>query len=126
MHVLRIDKGFRRIFLYYIKKTFQCYETRFFMVDLQHSTVNESSNDGLQNEHNFGILNHNIRCLGNKVMALNVLLSFWVSKPAILCFSEHWLNKEHLLHINIDHYKLAASFCKISDRHGGTHIYVLN
>jgi hypothetical protein len=91
------------------------------MVDLQHSTVNESSN-----EHNLGILHHNIQCLGSKVMALNVLLSSWVPKPAILCFCKHWLNKEHLLHINIDYYKLAASFCRISNRHGGTCIYVLN
>jgi hypothetical protein len=56
------------------------------MVDLQHSTVNESSNDGFQNEFNLGILHHNIRSLGNKDLALNVLLSSWVPKPAILCF----------------------------------------
>jgi hypothetical protein len=59
-------------------------------------------------------------------MALNVLLSSWVSKPATLCFSEHWLNKEHLLHINIDYYKLAANFYRISNRHGDTCIFALN
>jgi hypothetical protein len=96
------------------------------MVDLQHSTVSKSNNDGFQNEHNLGILHHNIQSLRNKVMALNVLLSSWVSKPTILCFSEHWLNKEHLLHINIDYYKLAENFCRISNRHGGTCIFVLN
>jgi hypothetical protein len=86
-----------------------------------HSTVSESNNDGFQIEHNLGILHHNIQILGNKVMALNVLLSSWVSEPAMLCFSEHWLNKEHhLLHINIDYYKLVANFCRISNRHSGT------
>jgi hypothetical protein len=58
-------------------------DTRFFMVDLQHSTVNESSNNGFQNEHNLGILHHNIKSLGNKVMALNVSLGSWVSRPAV-------------------------------------------
>jgi hypothetical protein len=59
-------------------------------------------------------------------MALNVLLGSWVTKPSVLCFSEHWLNKEHLLQINIDYYKLAANFCRISNKYGGTCIYVLN
>jgi hypothetical protein len=96
------------------------------MVDLQHSTANESSNNGYKNKHDLGILHHNIQSLENKVMALNVLLGSWMSRPAVLFFSEHWLNKLHLLHINIYYYKLAANFCRISNRYGGTCIYVLN
>jgi hypothetical protein len=65
------------------------------MVDLQHSTANEFSNNGYKNKYDLGILDHNIHSLGNKVMALNVLLGSWVTKTAVLCFSEHWLNKEH-------------------------------
>jgi hypothetical protein len=73
-----------------------------------------------------GILHHNIQSLGIKVMALHVLLSSWSSKPAILCFPEHWLYRDYLLHINIDHYKLVGNFCMISNRYGGSCIFVLN
>jgi hypothetical protein len=58
-------------------------------------------------------------------MALNVLLGSWVTKTAVSCFTEQWLNKEHLLQININYYKLAANFCKISNKYGSPCIYVL-
>jgi hypothetical protein len=106
------------------KKSSKRHETRFFMVDLQLSTANEFSNNRYKNKYDLVILHRNIQSLGNTVMALNVLLGSWVTKPAVLCFSEHWLNKEHLLQINIGYYKLSANFCKISDM--GVPVYVLN
>jgi exonuclease III len=94
------------------------------MVDSRHSIACNFRNDGPQKLYNLGILHHNIQSLGSKVMALNVLLSSWSLKPAILCFSEHWLYSDYLLHINIDHYKLVANFCTTSNRYGDTCIFV--
>jgi hypothetical protein len=64
--------------------------------------------------------------LGNKLLELNALLRSWLSKPDILCFSEHWLHKDQILHINIEHYKLPDSFCKDNNKHWGSCIFVLN
>jgi exonuclease III len=96
------------------------------MVDSRHLIACNLSNDGSKKLNNLGILHHNIQSLGNKVMTLNVLFSFWSLKPAILCLSEHWLHRDYLLHINVDQYKLGANFCRTSNRYGGTCIFVSN
>jgi exonuclease III len=57
---------------------------------------------------------------------MQLLLDSWPEKPAILCFSEHWLPSDHLIHINIDQYKLANKYCRNSDKHGGSCMFVLN
>jgi hypothetical protein len=63
--------------------------------------------------------------LANKLLELNALLSAWSPSPDILCFSEHWLQRDQILYLNIDQYKLADSFCRINDKHGGSCIFVL-
>jgi hypothetical protein len=54
------------------------------------------------------VLHHNVQ-LGNKLLELNALLRSWLSMPDILRFSERWLQKDQILHINIKHYKLSVS-----------------
>jgi hypothetical protein len=76
------------------------------MVDPLHRTVLIFGRGVSDNLQNLGILHHNAQSLGNKLLGLNALLSSWSSKPAILCFSEHWLQRDHFIHINIDQYKL--------------------
>jgi hypothetical protein len=57
---------------------------------------------------------------------MQLLLDSWPEKPAILCLSEHWLPSDHLIHINIEQYKLVDKYCRNSDKHGGSCIFVLN
>jgi hypothetical protein len=96
------------------------------MVDSWHLNPCNHSNDGPKKLYTLGILHHKIQSLGNKVVALNMLLSSWSLKSAILCFSEHLRYRDYLLHINIDHYQLVVNFCRISNRYGGTCIFVSN
>ena len=70
------------------------------------------------------IFHHNVQSLSNKLLELNALLSQWPKMPDILCFSEHWLLSDQILHLNIDQYKLADSFCRTNDKHGGSCIFV--
>jgi hypothetical protein len=58
-------------------------------------------------------LHNNAQSLSNKLIKMQLLLDFWPEKPAILCFSEHWLPSDHLIHINIDQYKLAINTVEI-------------
>jgi hypothetical protein len=94
------------------------------MVDPPHQTVLNSSSAGSQKFHDLGILHHNGQSLVSKLLDLNVLLSSWLSKPAILCFSEHWFQRDHLIHINIDQYKLADNICSNTGKHGDL-VYLL-
>jgi hypothetical protein len=96
------------------------------MVDPPHQTVLNSSSDGSQKFHDLGILHNNIQSLGNKLLACPVCLSSWLSKSAILCFSEHQFQRDHLIHINIDQYKLVDDFCRNTGKYGGSCIFALN
>jgi hypothetical protein len=55
-----------------------------------------------------------------------VLLRPWLSKPEILCFSEHWLQKDQILYENNEQYNPAEYFCREKGKHGGSCIFVSN
>jgi CHAD domain-containing protein len=77
-----------------------------------------SNSKKILNERRVGFLHHNVQSLSNKVIEMQLLLDSWPEKPAVVCFSEHWLPSDHLIHINIDQYKLADKYCRNSDKHG--------
>jgi hypothetical protein len=56
----------------------------------------------------------------------SALLSSLSSEPAFTVSSEHWLQRDHFILINIDQYKLADSYCRNTDKHGGSCIFVSN
>jgi hypothetical protein len=97
----------------------------FFMVNPLQETI-LSPTRGRSDEIKLSILHHNVQSLGSKLLELNVLLRSCLSKPDILCFSEYWLQKDQILHINIEHYELADSFCRKKDKHEGPCIFVSN
>jgi hypothetical protein len=39
---------------------------------------------------------------------------------------EYWLLSDHSIYTNIEQYKLGDKFCRNTDKHGGSCIYVLN
>jgi hypothetical protein len=96
----------------------------FFMVDLPQKSAFSLSKESSNSIQYLNILHHDIQSLANKLLELNVLLSAWSPSPDILCFSEHWLQRNQILYLNIDQYKLADSFCRINDKHGGSCIFV--
>jgi hypothetical protein len=96
------------------------------MVDRPYLTISNSCSDRSAKFHDLVILHHNIQSVGNKLWELNALLSSWILKTTNLCFSEHWLLSDHFIYTDIEHYKSADKFCRYTNKHGGSCIYVLN
>lgn len=71
------------------------------------------------------IIHQNIRSLGNSVDTLEELLE---RNPhcSVLCLTEHWQTNEHLKVTGIIDFKLAASFCRNRNEHGGVAVFVRN
>jgi hypothetical protein len=64
------------------------------------------------------IFHQNIRGLRFKFHEL--LCHFEDKLPLIFCFTEHRLNKEELIHLNLDAYLLAAHYSRNYYKKGGT------
>jgi exonuclease III len=63
--------------------------------------------------------------IGGLRFKYNELLCHFEEKlPQILCFTEHHLCKEELIHLNLDNYTLGAYYCRSQYKKGGTCIYI--
>lgn len=69
------------------------------------------------------ILHQNIQSLQNKTLEIECFLSTMVSKPEVLLFSEHWMNKENAAFVKIKGYNLTSLYARDEIKHGGVCIY---
>jgi exonuclease III len=86
--------------------------------------VNRSTKDKVRisKPKTLNIFHQNIRGLRFK---FNELLCHFEEKlPQILCFAEHHLSREELMHLNLDIYTLGAHYCRSQYKKGGTCIYI--
>jgi len=67
------------------------------------STVNSSNSQQ--------IFHHNIRKLGSTTNEFINFLQLLSVNPHVLCFSEHHMEEQDLLHLTLPGYILGSSFC---------------
>lgn len=67
------------------------------------------------------VMHQNIRCLNNKTLELEVIIS--ENNVDVLFLSEHWQSSEELQSINLSNYKLVSFSCREAYRHGGVALF---
>jgi exonuclease III len=72
----------------------------------------------------FKIIHQNIRGLRNKCN--EILCHLKEQTPHVLCFTEHHLEGNEVVHLNLDNYILGAYYNRKHFKIGGTCIYVHN
>jgi hypothetical protein len=70
------------------------------------------------------IFQQNIRGLRNK--CIEILCNLKEQTPHILCFTEHHLEGNEIVHLNLDNYVLGAYYGRKHFKKGGNCIYVHN
>jgi exonuclease III len=83
------------------------------------SRAHDSGRESSAVDFNVVIFHQNIRSLRNKV---DELLLSWDSEPDIVCFSEHWMQRDEVVHLV--NFECVAQFCRGSSLGGGVCIYV--
>jgi hypothetical protein len=68
----------------------------------------------------FTVLHHNLQSLWNKQMELAVLLNSTLKGIDALCFTEHWLDEDQLVLVEINKFKLVSKFYRKLSRSGGS------
>ncbi|XP_045471745.1 intracellular protein transport protein USO1-like [Harmonia axyridis] len=74
-------------------------------------------------ENEITVIHQNLQSIGNCVDELNEFLQAQ-NKCTFLCVTEHWKTASQLPIYKIEHYNLAASFCRtLENKHGGSAIF---
>lgn len=69
-------------------------------------------------------MHQNIQSIRNKTLQIEALIDGLANKPALLCFSEHWvLENGGMEFVKISNYRLVSFFARKSLEHGGVCIY---
>jgi hypothetical protein len=92
-------------------------------LDNKRNTIHKDNSKGSDTERMIDILHQNIRSSKRKYRELQVLLHTDFNNVDILCFTEHWLNHQHIEAIQFDNFMLTSKFCRMNDG-GGSCIYV--
>jgi hypothetical protein len=70
------------------------------------------------------VLHQNICSLRKKITELEVLLCSELKHVYVICLTEHWQSDQNLNCTNIVDFKLVSAFCRSSNEHRGSGIYV--
>ena len=85
-----------------------------------HKHSNKTTNS--DNTNKLKIFHQNVRGIGNKISELEThLLPLALN---IICITEHHLSNYETDNISINHYKLGATYCRTTRKHGGVIIFV--
>lgn len=76
--------------------------------------------------HNISIMHQNIQSIGNAVDQLEEVIKSLETKQDLtaLCLAEHWNDKDQIKNYEIKGFQLPSCFCRSTNRHGGSAIYV--
>lgn len=77
----------------------------------------------LSSNKKFHLLHQNIQSLRNKTLELEAFIETLEEKPHILCFTEHWLQKDEAEVLPIEGYKMVSAYCREISEKGGACIY---
>lgn len=73
-------------------------------------------------QNNFKIMHQNVQYLNNKIDQVTVFLH--ENKPDIFTITEHGFSENEMLGCQIEGYNIAAHYCRINHKGGGTAIFI--
>lgn len=74
-------------------------------------------------ENKLNVFSLNIQSLNNKCGELECYLKCSNTSYQVLCFCEHFLNKNQIDNIKIENYNVASAYARLNHIHGGTMIF---
>lgn len=76
------------------------------------------------NVNKLKLIHLNVQCIRNKIDKINVFLH--QNSPDIFCVSEHWLTKDEIQFLRVDHYNMVSNFSRCEFKHGGVAVFTKN
>lgn len=70
------------------------------------------------------ILHQNIQCIKNKLPEIELFINSLTKVPDVICFSEHWMNKDEIQFLKIPNYRIISGYARENFIHGGTAILI--